>query len=582
MDVTDFSTQTLYAEALRRESLRHYATDPLALGRTIFPHHFRFPTQARWHREAIELLTGLWQGARVREWVEGVGHSTSLEPDPVSPPHIFSEKNSDSSAPDSSSQSSPLHVTFHAPRGHAKSTLASFLLPIWSMLLDRKHFMLLISNTHAQAVKFLQAIKYEWETNTALMSLVPAIRPNREKWSDSDIELFRDGQLSYKLLALGSGHQLRGLKFLHWRTHLIVLDDTEDDEMVRSDLRRLSHQEWFDHVVLKVDPQCDVVMLGTIIHEHSLLNRLVRQRDPEDQHRYQEWIRRLYVAVDAQGASTWPERESTEELLHQREVNPYSFSQEKQGEPVDPSYCPFKTEFFTERRFWTELPAQLSISVTIDPAWTIRDYSKETALVCAGWDDQSRLWVLDTHHAKYDDPSLILDLILDWYLRWTKQEQVHPGHRFFCVGFDTVSAQKMLLTSFRDRCRARNLHPHLRELKADRDKIRRIWQLEPLFRQERIFLRPDMTYLQAQLQGFPRNVQGGLVDVADALAYHLQLEPYRPTPSATPAPSTGMKLSEYVQMHEDIQAYLHAFPDGDWLGRADSALLSQWIRPSRP
>ena len=582
-------------ESFERDALlAQYQVDPLRFGRATFPHHFRLPTAARWHGDAIALLT---QTARVEEFPKMGKTLTSLEPLCPPPPPIFPPGNSPNSVISTRSQAvasapgqamrSPLRLAMAAPRGHAKSTLASFLLPLWHLALDTKHFILLVSNTHAQAVKFLQAIKYEWETNRCaqrqcgregrpfcLAHLVPGVRPNKEKWSDSDIELFRNGKLAHKVVALGSGHQLRGLKFLQYRPDLIILDDTEDDEMVRSDLRRLSYQEWVDNVVLKVDPQCDIVKVGTIIHEQALLNRLVRQTDDVDKHRYGDWTRRLFTALDASHQSTWPERESTQELLTQQAQNPYSFSQEKQGQPVDPSYCPFKTAFFTERRWWTQLPRDLSISITIDPAWTIRDHSKETALICAGWDAQARLWVLDEHHAKYDDPSLILDLILDWYLRWNKNEQVNPGQKFFCVGFDAVSAQKMLLTSFRDRCRERNLHPHLRELKADRDKIRRIWQLEPLFRHERIFLRPDMTYLQHQLQGFPRNVQGGLVDVADALAYFCQLEPYRPEATAEEAPVSTkpfqMSFDEYANLHEDVRAYRQRFPESE--GTMDDVL----------
>ena len=34
-----------------------------------------------------------------------------------------------------------------APRGHAKSTIASLALPLWLMLYGRKHFILIVSTT---------------------------------------------------------------------------------------------------------------------------------------------------------------------------------------------------------------------------------------------------------------------------------------------------------------------------------------------------------------------------------------------------------------------------------------------------
>ena len=548
----------------------------MLFARDLFPHHFRLSHSAAWHPRTLSWLCGVRRGAetRVGEFDFAENILTSREP-----PHP-SATTKNPSQQNLKIVSERHLLALGAPRGHAKSTLASLVKPLHGICTNRKHFILLLSNTFNQAVKFLQAIKHEWETNQKLLALYPMLRPNREKWADSDIELLRNGQPAHKIIALGAGAQLRGLKFLQYRPDDIVLDDCEDDEMVRSDLRRATFQEWFDNVVLKVDPQADITMVGTVIHECSLLNRVLRQRDAADQQRYQEFERKLFVALD-HGESTWPERESTDQLLLQREQNPYSFSQEKQNEPVDPSYCPFKSEFFTERRFWQNLPSHLAISITIDPAWTIRDHSKETALVCAGWDSEGQLWVLDEHHGKYDDPSVILDILLDWYARWNKNEQVNTGQKFFAVGFDAVSAQKMLLLAFRDRCRQRNLHPVLRELKADRDKIRRIWQLEPLFRHNRIFLKPDMLYLQHQLQGFPRNVQGGLVDVADALAYHLQLESYRPEAVLEVKPTNRISFEEYAHMNEDITAYQRAFPDQDMLetfGRVDGRLLAAFVR----
>lgn len=591
-DLSKKSTAWLLREYDRVTALARYQTNPLAFGREVFPHLFRLPTHAVWHEEAMGLMSGLRrETARVNQFTSSpllslpVGSSDT----PTSPnPSHFSAENSPTTndAPvtptptstndNHSTSTSPLHLALHAPRGHAKSTLGSQIVPIWHTVMNTKHLILLVSDTQTQAMRNLKVIKNEWETNHALRALCPSITPNKDKWTESEIELFHGKTVSHKIIALGSGHQLRGLRFLQWRPDLVVIDDGEDDEMVRSDLRRLTYQEWFDNVILKLDPQCDVVKIGTIIHEYSLLNRLIRQTNEADAHRYQNFTRRIFVALNDQGESTWPERESADELKFQRELNPYSFSQEKQGQPVDPSYCPFKAEFFTERRWWTQLPTALSISITIDPAWTVKDHSKETALICAGWDAQGRLWVLDEHHAKYDDPSLILDLILDWYLRWNKNEQVHPQQKFFCVGFDTISAQKMLMTSFRDRCRERELHPHLRELKADRDKIRRIWQLEPFFRHDKIFLRPDMTYLQSQLQGFPRNVQGGLVDCADALAYHLQLQQYRPDGDGEPVHlmPKAMSFDEYAHLHERTKAFYHAHPD--WAGRLDPHLVAAW------
>lgn len=59
-----FSTRALHAEIKKRDHLRAYSSNPLLLGREVFPHHFRLPTSARWHTQAISMMIG----ARVEEF----------------------------------------------------------------------------------------------------------------------------------------------------------------------------------------------------------------------------------------------------------------------------------------------------------------------------------------------------------------------------------------------------------------------------------------------------------------------------------------------------------------------------------
>lgn len=54
-----------------------------------------------------------------------------------------------------------------APRGHAKSTVMSLQNVLHAALYGYKRYILLISDTEAQAVGFLDAIKNELETNEA-------------------------------------------------------------------------------------------------------------------------------------------------------------------------------------------------------------------------------------------------------------------------------------------------------------------------------------------------------------------------------------------------------------------------------
>ena len=67
-----------------------------------------------------------------------------------------------------------------APRGHAKSTVMSLQNVLHAALFGYKRYILLVSDTEAQAVSFLDAIKNELETNERISGLRRAAGQNLE------------------------------------------------------------------------------------------------------------------------------------------------------------------------------------------------------------------------------------------------------------------------------------------------------------------------------------------------------------------------------------------------------------------
>ena len=536
----------LQAEA-REACQRRHASDPLRFARETCAHHLTLPV-ARLHEQLVMMTFGIDGGGRPGEGEGSESHSLSQECSlPCSTPPL-SLPVSEKFPAEKIVNSSPQYVAIAAPRCFAKSTWISFFLPLWSVCQNCKHFIVLISNTHAQAVKFLQMIRYEFETNEALKRLYP-LAPNKDKWSDQEIELLRGGKLAHKIVAMGAGAQLRGLRFLQYRPDLLILDDVENEELVDSEIRRADLKAWLDRTVLHVNAQAKVIVIGTILHEASLLNRLTRQHEDEDKRAYGHWTHRVFQAMEVDH-STWEAYQSTEALARLREQDPEAFSQEKQNQPVGIGYKSFdKPEFWTERRFRGDWPTELSISITLDPASTNREYSDDTAISVAGWDSQARLWVLEDEYAKFIDPDAIIDRLLAHYVRWTEHEKLYPTHRVYAIGIGKIAFKKYLEQQFKQVCRLRHLHPYVVELKEDRDKTRRIRELVPLFAQERIFFRPELTHLEQQLRAFPK---GAHDDSADALAFHLQFGHLLPAAGETPsAEPQRMTFGEYVDVAEE-------------------------------
>jgi hypothetical protein len=59
-------------------------------------------------------------------------------------------------------------LAFAAPRGHAKSTLTTIILPLWCVIYGKRKFIAIISDTREQAEEFLEIIKDELLDNELL------------------------------------------------------------------------------------------------------------------------------------------------------------------------------------------------------------------------------------------------------------------------------------------------------------------------------------------------------------------------------------------------------------------------------
>jgi len=155
-----------------------------------------------------------------------------------------------------------------------------------------KEFILLISETVGQAEDFLDDIKSELLNNDRLREDFPeACGKGEQRWRNDDV-ILRNG---VRLYALGCGGKTRGRKHRSKRPDLILLDDVESRDSVESETTRdkLWHQ-WLNKEVVKAgktDGSTDIIVLGTILHEDSLLSKLL------DRNQAPDWQRKRFRAV---------------------------------------------------------------------------------------------------------------------------------------------------------------------------------------------------------------------------------------------------------------------------------------------
>ena len=415
-----------------------------------------------------------------------------------------------------------------APRGHAKSTVMSLKNVLHAALYGYKRYILLISDTEAQAVGFLDAIKSELEDNERILRDFGE-QPGKKTWKTSSLLLANGVRID----AVGAGPKQRGRRNYARRPDLIVCDDIENDEGVRSYEQREKLAAWFFKAVCKSgDRYTDLLVIGTVLHHDALLAQLL-QNPGFSSHLFRavladapsplwdEWEKRYTNLADPRreanarayylrherdmlaGARVlWPEKLSYYDLRVMRLVEGESaFSSEMQNQPVNPADC-----LFSPQSFHYYDPAAVDFRAPrfrfygyCDPSLGRTAASDYSALVTLAVDGDTGLaYVYDADLARRH-PDRILADILD------KERALRraTGRGYTLFGAETNQFQWFLKEQLvRESARA-GLYLPVEGVRASEDKALRIASLQPDIRNGYLLFRTDQTLLLRQLMEFP-------------------------------------------------------------------------------
>jgi len=189
-------------------------------------------------------------------------------------------------------------------RGSGKSTIMSLSFPIWAILgYQKKRYIVLISQTSQQVTQILTNIKTELESNELLISDFGPFSNESISWNQSTITL--SGYENARITALSTGSNIRGLRDRQNRPQIIVCDDIESLETVKTMEGRNNTHKWFTHDVLPSgDKGTRTIVIGNLLHEDSLLMRMKEQILNDSTY----GIYREYPLLDENDACTWGEK----------------------------------------------------------------------------------------------------------------------------------------------------------------------------------------------------------------------------------------------------------------------------------
>lgn len=495
-------------EGLRRKL---GAIDMEFFGRAYFPHYFSRPSP-EFHRE----LDVIWQQGVLK----GRYPLTAADTKTIS-------------------RLPGVRRAVAAPRGHAKSTNLTFKGTMHSTLYGYKHYPIIISDSSEQAEGFLDNIRVEFEENTAIL----------EDFGPLAGSVWRSNVLvtktNIKIEAIGSGKKIRGRKHRNWRPDLIILDDVENDENVRTPEQRKKLKDWFDKAVSKCgDDYTDIVYIGTLLHYDSLLAKtlanpayrsikykaVIRFSQADDL--WQQWetiftdlsnddreadalaFFQAHKAAMLEGTQVlWEEKLSYYDLMVMRvSEGEASFNSEEQNEPINPDDCLFMEEWFD---YYNEAEVNFGDPAFdffgfIDPSLGKTKRSDFSAIVTlAKHKGSGYMYVVDADIERRHPDRIIADVLAKE--RWLRASF---GHGYRKLGAETNQFQWFLKEELAKASAKAGLYLPIEEVQQTSDKVMRVQTLQPDVKNKYIKFNRRHKRLLEQLTQFP---MGAHDDGPDAL-----------------------------------------------------------------
>jgi predicted phage terminase large subunit-like protein len=405
-----------------------------------------------------------------------------------------------------------------APRGEAKSTITSQLFVLWCVITGRKKYPMIGMDAFDQAAIMLEAIKAELEFNPRLALDFPEAIGRGRVWQTGVIVTANNA----KIEAVGSGKRIRGRRHGPYRPDLFIGDDLENDENVRTPEQRDKLQSWLTKAVLKLGgagEKFDVIVIGTILHYDSVLNRLLKNplwrsrkfkaviQWPDNMSLWDRWEELLlnvsleeaeafYLrnleAMLAGSEVSWPDGRPLVELMKIRARDGHAaFDSELQNDPLSDDDAPFAQAI----TFWVNRLADWIFYGACDPSLGKAGASRDpSALLVGGFNRQTG--VLDVVEAliKKRLPDKIIEDVIE----------LQRAYRCLVWAIETVQFQEFLKTELVKRSAARGIPVPARAVQPHSDKLLRIESLQPHMKNGLIRLHASQSTLIEQLRHFPK------------------------------------------------------------------------------
>lgn len=373
-------------------------------------------------------------------------------------------------------------AVFEWARGHAKSTHISLLIPLWLALQETPdiHVMILVSKSEDAADRLLGDLQAELQYNNLLIrDFGPQIVDG--SWTDGEFKT-KSGCL---FISLGRGQTPRGIKDRGLRPDYVIIDDIDDDELVRNP-RRVG--EVFDWCLSALIGAMDMgrgrfILVGNRIGKDSVLSRMVER--PGTYHT-------IVNAIATDGLPCWREKYSLEEIKSMRDfMGERRFQKEYMNNPIN------EGAVFTRKniRFGKMLPLKeyRQLICYTDPSFKASTSNDYKATMLVGITKNGEFHVIKA----YADQTSVANLV-----RWHYDIEAFVAGRVPVLYYmESNFIQDLIVQEFKAVGDELGHHiPVLGDSRKKPDKFARIEAMQPLFERSLVILNEDEAKAPGMLQ----------------------------------------------------------------------------------
>ncbi len=377
---------------------------------------------------------------------------------------------------------------FEWARGHAKSTHISLMIPLWLKIQENRSpmVMILASKSEDAADRLLSELQGELQYNRLFISDYGK-QVKEGSWQEGEFHT-ADGDM---FISYGRGQSPRGIKERGHRPNYIVIDDIDDDEMVRNDKRVNLALEWCLTALLGTMEmgRGRFTMVGNRIAKNSVLAKMAER--PHFHHT-------VVNALDRKGRPSWPENYTLDEIQALREVmGERNFQKEYMNNPITEGAV-FRAEWmrYAPVLKWRQYKALVCYT---DPSFKASTQNDYKATILVGLTKTGEYHVLKA----FADQTTVSDMIA-----WHYQISMEADRQGVVVPFYMESnfMQDLILDEFRKAGEDAGWQLPIRGDKRKKaDKFSRIESMQPLFERGLVVFNeaerthPGMICLEEQL-----------------------------------------------------------------------------------